>query len=347
MVRFDFGVLGGGLIGLSCAWQLARRGVRVAIYDAGKTGAATNAAAGMLAAQCEMAHHAPHQNAENYFDFCLHSRALYPNFLEQLQNESGLTLPLQRGIRYVTTRADDDAPHALRAGRTRGLAVEETEYGRFRALWLRDEGAVEPRALTAALRIALARRGAVFTAGETSLDEIIQDGACEKIVLCSGAWSAQLLAQRTDAAADWLRPVAGLTIEARSDAIREVLYSSDCYVVPRGDGRVVIGATSEERGFEAAASLDSALRLLQAAAHLEPALAQATLLEWRTGLRPVARDGLPVIGAIDDTVFLATAHGRNGVLLAPATAELVANALCDGADTPPEFSPHRFLCVSR
>jgi glycine oxidase len=117
-------------------------------------------------------------------------------------------------------------------------------------------------------------------------------------------------------------------------------------VVPRGDGRVVIGATSEERDFDAAPTLEAALRLLHAASALEPELARATLHHWRTGLRPVTRDGLPVIGALEENVFVATGHGRNGVLLAPATAELVANALCDGNDAPEEFSPHRFLCVS-
>lgn len=346
-MRYDFGVLGGGLIGLATAWQLARRGAAVAIFDAAHPRTATNAAAGMLAAQCEMAHHAPSHGADTYFNFCLHSRALYPAFLEQLGLESGIPLPRQRGIRYIATRADDEAPAALRAGRAHGLAVQESTYGPFPALWLPEEGAVEPRALAAALRGALTAGGVTFETGVTSIEDLSQDGLCGRTVVCGGAWSAQLLAARTGAPDDWQSPVVGLTIETRSEAVSEVLYSSDCYLVPRGDGRVVIGATSEERGFDGAPTLDAAWRLLAAAAALEPELRSAALQEWRVGLRPVVRDGLPVIGAVDDEVFIATGHGRNGVLLAPATAECVAEALCGGSAAPEEFSPHRFTCVSR
>lgn len=301
----------------------------------------------MLAAQCEMARHAPKASADFYFDFCLRSRGLFPDFLDQLSLETGAELVAQRGIRYIPTRENDATPAALRTGRSRGLAVEESAYAGRPALWLPQEGAVEPPAVAAALRAALTARGAAFETGADSIEEIIQGGSCDRIVVCGGAWSAQLLATRTDAPDDWLRPVAGLTIEARSDATAEILYSSDCYVVPRGDGRVVIGATSEERGFDGAPTLAAALRLLAAASNLEPALGEAAVIDWRTGLRPVSRDGLPVIGALDETIFVATAHGRNGVLLTPATAELVANALLDGAATPEEFSRHRFTCVSR
>ena len=232
-MNYDIGIIGGGVIGLSCAWRLAQGGARVALFERGTIGReASHAAAGMLAAQCEMAHHPPpvdgcdddaSTRAAAMFDLCLQSRALYPDFAAELRDQTGHDIELDLrgtrsglrplGITYVAKSADDIAIAAFEAQQQRGLNVAEIgdsirqwlpEIGDFqRAFYLADEGAVDNRKLVAALHEAATRAG-VALHENTEVRGVQSDDfgarirtaqetvSCGKVLLCAGAWSGQL-----------------------------------------------------------------------------------------------------------------------------------------------------------
>jgi glycine oxidase len=350
--NLDWGVVGGGIVGLACAWRLAQHGARVVLLERGKIGGeASFVAAGMLAAQCENAFHPPSQYADELFRFCLRSRALYPDFLAELQVASGLSLARERGICAVPSPQTTEPFARLQAQKACGLAVEKCEYGRNVAYWLPDEGAVDPREIVRALALAARSAGvAVFenSAVDWTNNELRANGntvRCERVLICGGAWSSGLLGE-VGAPDDWISPVAGLVLATRpAQRLHHVVYSSDVYLVPRADGRVIIGATSEDWGFDKHVSLAAARRLMNSAARLMPELEEAPIEEMIIGLRPVSRDGLPFIGPISERVYVAAGHGRNGVLLAPATATLVGEA-ASGGNWNAAFSPERILCAS-
>lgn len=353
--RSEIVVIGGGVIGLACAWRLAQGGAQVQLFERNIIGReASHAAAGMLAAQCEAAVHPPSREEtfparSAFFDLCLQSRSLYPAFAGELLTTSGIDIELsmygaptsdwrEPGILYISNQRDEETLQHFAAQRRQGLRVEETNFNGHRALLLPDEGQVDNRKLVTALRLACERAGVLLHENEPlTLEDARQQG--QKVLLCGGAWSSLLApdAVRT------IRPIAGEVLSARPDEkINQVLYSRDVYLVPRRDGRVLIGATMIERGFDKSTSLQAREFLLEAAGGLVPAAKNWNIEEHWTGLRPAGSDGLPMLGktAIED-VLVATGHFRNGILLTPITAQLIADIVLNDAEAPPDFSASR------
>ncbi|HEX6688307.1 MAG TPA: glycine oxidase ThiO [Solirubrobacterales bacterium] len=353
---FDLVVVGGGVIGLSCAWRAARRGAKVALVERSQPPAgATRVAAGMLAPVGELAFGEP-----ELLKMTVAAAGLYPDFVAELEQASGISCGYRRdGALHVALDRDEAAElrrvHELQL--SLGLAAEWLPPRRCRELepgltpsfnggvHAPEEASVDPRALVAALLAALeAERdvelltGIVVEAalldGERVVGVRIESGEelrATATVLATGAWSAQ---------AEWLpeparppvRPVKGQILELRSrDGVvpcHRIVASERVYLVPRPDGRLVVGATVEEQGFDTAVTAGGVHELLREAYRLLPEVAEMELVEATSGLRPATPDNLPLVGAGGvDGLLWATGHYRNGILLAPLTADTLVEQL--------------------
>jgi glycine oxidase len=352
---FDVAVVGGGVIGLSCAWSLAQRGARVAVLERGEPGAgATRVAAGMLAPVGELTFGEP-----ELLELTLEAARLYPEFVAELEAATGEATGYERlGALHVALDRDEAAQlrrvHELQ--RSLGLEAEWLPPRRCRDLepgltpsfhggvFAAGEAAVDPRALTGALLAAIAAAGGEVRTGVEVVDGIfegeriagVRTGAGEEVradavVLAGGAWSGAM-SWLFEEARPPVRPVKGQVVELRGrnsePAARHILASERVYLVPRPDGRLVVGATVEEMGFDTAVTAGGVHELLREAYRLLPDIAEMELVGATAGLRPGTPDNLPLVGpgAIDGLI-LATGHFRNGILLAPLAAQAVADLL--------------------
>jgi len=339
-------VAGGGIIGLSTALELARHGFQVRVLEKGRVmSEASWAAAGMLSSH-ESAH--PPELAR----LAELSIRLYPEYLSTVAGLSG------RSVRMRTQAAisiDEDgtgtaiSPEEAQ-GRVPGLTTE-----RRRSFHWVEEVSLDPRDLCAALPLAVAAAGVVLQEGTEVLSVRGQVDCVEistsqgalvagAFVNCSGAWAAGIQhpdLQRQPAAG--VEPWKGQIFSVRVEPPLELAYvlrSPEVYLVPRGDGNIVVGATVERVGFDRRVDPLTIRRLQTQAAKLWPPIASAPVVESWTGLRPGTSDGLPVIGnAGTPRCWVATGHFRNGILLAPATA-LIVRQLLQGA--PPEVALEAF-----
>lgn len=354
---YDAIVVGGGVIGLCCAWRAAQRGAEVLVLDRVRPPAgATRVAAGMLAPVGELSFGEP-----ELLELTLAGAERYPSFVAELEAASGLSCGYaRRGALHVALDRDEAAGlrrvHELQ--RSLGLGAEWLSPRRCRELepglapafaggvFAPGEGAVDPRALTEALLAALAGRAEVRTGVEvagaalngerlagvrTLAGEELRAGA---VVLASGAWSGET-AWLPERARPPVRPVKGQVVELRGPEgapCERIVASERVYLVPRPDGRLIAGATMEEKGFDTTVTAGGAHELLREAYRLLPDVAEMELVEAAAGLRPGTPDNLPFIGpgALEGLV-LATGHYRNGILLAPLTGDAIADLLATGA----------------
>lgn len=367
--RADVVVVGGGVIGLAAARELARRGAEVVLIERGETGAeASWAAAGMLAPQVEA------DCADEFFALASASRDLYPAFARELEEESGIDIELDRtGTLYLAfTEEDEEEAERRHAWQTRaGLQVERLTArevhelepqvsARVRsALRFPLDGQVENRRLVAALALSLATRG-VSVVTHTQVTAInVEDGravgvetargttrAASAIVIACGAWSSlvprrEVSSMRTgsDTTCPRIEPVRGQILcyaPAQPPLVRHVVYSPRGYILPRRDGRLLAGTTTEHAGFDKSLTDAGRLAITAHAQEIAPAVAGLTLQDAWAGLRPRAPDDWPVIGACRDVanLFYATGHYRNGILLAPLTGALVAGLILGDGTVP-------------
>ena len=351
----DVIVVGGGIIGCAIARELARRGAHVRLIAREVAGGASHASAGMLAPYIE-AH-----DRGVLFDLTLRSLDLYDDFVAGTAADSSTHIDYRRcGSLEI---ADDDASAELliaraRAGAEDGLewltrdharqlepALPETIGG---ALLSPMHGYVAVPNLVEGLAWAALHRGAEIESGHpiraigraangwtlTTDDEM--SWTAPWVVMAAGSWTSQIsgLPQLTRS----LRPVRGqlIRVKWRNAPLRYVLWGRDCYVVPWQDGTVLVGATVEDVGFDERTTAAGVRDLLDAACELLPGAWGATFLEARAGLRPATDDGLPIIGPVASApgLVFATGHYRNGVLLAPLTAQLVADLILEGRTDP-------------
>ncbi|WP_230196193.1 glycine oxidase ThiO [Streptomyces coriariae] len=371
----DVLVIGGGIIGLVTAWRAAQRGFATAVVDPAPGGGAAQVAAGMLAAVTEL-----HHGEQTLLGLNLASARRYPEFAAELTELTGHDLGYRRcGTLAVALDSDDRAHlrelHALQ--QRSGLESEWLSGRECRRLepllapgvrgGLRVDGdhQIDPRRLTAALVAACERAGVAFhrvraerlsVVGERATGVVTPDGTAleaGQVVLAGGSLSGRLAGVPQDVLPP-VRPVKGqvlrLTVPPRyapflSRTVRAVVRGSQVYLVPRENGELVVGATSEELGWDTTVTAGGVYELLRDAHELVPGITELPLTETRAGLRPGSPDNAPLLGPTELAgLLLATGHYRNGVLLTPVTGDAMAHALATGElpDEARPFTPRRF-----
>jgi glycine oxidase len=330
-------VVGAGVIGLACAWRCAQRGLRVLVLErASEPGAgASGVAAGMLAPVTEAEF-----GEEALLRLNLAGAELWPAFAAELAERSGVDTGYRASGALVVAADRDDAEELRRLHafqRSLGLDVSWLSGRDCRRLEPRlsprvpggilaeHDHQVEPRAVVRALRVAFEAAGGELRCGVEVSDPAELDA--EHVVLAAGCWSGAPV-----------RPVKGQILRLRGEPLAgRLVRTPRCYVVSRPDGEVVVGATVEERGFDTTVTADGVFRLLEAAREVLPDVGELELVEAAARLRPGTPDNAPLIGEHDGLVW-ATGHHRNGVLLAPITAQAVA-AIVTGDDAPAAVEP--------
>ncbi|MGI9020425.1 MAG: glycine oxidase ThiO [Solirubrobacterales bacterium] len=366
----DLVVVGAGVIGLACAWRAAQRGMSVRVLERDLPGSgASGVAAGMLAPVGEAT-----WGEEGLLDLALAAHGAWPGFAAELADATGLDVGFL-GLGALHAAFDGDEARELRRRhelmQELGLEAEWLTPTAARELEPRlsprcagavhapHESAVDPRALVRALRAAAERKGVVIVTGAEVVGGLGGGDAIEGVRTADGSEHAAatvLLAAGAWSAAEWLperarppvRPVKGeiLTLRGSGPAPCERLVLSErVYLVPRPGGHLVVGATVSERGFDTAVSAGGVHELLREAYRALPDIAELELVGMFAGLRPGTPDNAPLVGpGALAGLHLATGHFRNGVLMAPITADAVAAALA-GEEPPPAIiaaDPARF-----
>jgi len=364
-VPADVVVLGGGVVGTACAWRLAESGARVVLVDPDPGGGSSRAAAGMLAPVSEL-----HHGERELLDVCLLAAAGFARYAAKVAAASGTPTGYRDcGTLVVALDAGDRARlAAVRSAQERlGLDVQPLTGRQCRALepmldpavsggtLVGGDHQVDPRRLLPALRTAAQRRGVRFVSAR---GEVLVEGGCAVGVRCADGSTlrADLVVVATGAHAGEhapVRPVKGQVVRLRmrpgehllQRTVRGVVRDRDVYLVPRADGELVVGATTEDRGFDRTVTAGAVHDLLRDAQALVPGTAELELVEVLARTRPGSPDNLPLVGfGRVPGLLLAVGHHRNGVLLSGVTADAVA-ALAAGEDVVPEVAacdPVRF-----
>jgi glycine oxidase len=353
-------VIGAGIQGASVALRLAQAGRDVVVLERAVPGAeASSAAGGILSPGVEALEPGP------FYALCRASLARYPAFVEEVERASGMSVS-HRTLGTLEIALDDQDARLL-AGRAEkiqraGLPVEVLDGAAARALepalspdtrgalFFRDEGTLDPRLLARAVYVAAARAGARFTtglvkriaveggraAGVEHAAGLIRSGA---VVLAAGSWS--LLVEGHGLPPGAVRPVRGqiAVVDTRPPLLSRAVFSASGYIVPRPDGRILCGSTMEDVGYEKAVTAAGLRHVLGVGVEIAPALAGAPVVETWSNFRPASPDGEPILG--EGTVpglHYATGHSRNGILLAPVTADAIAASVL-GRSPPVDLAP--------
>ncbi|MFY9894838.1 MAG: glycine oxidase ThiO [Xanthobacteraceae bacterium] len=370
--RPSVAIIGAGVVGLGIAWRLAGRAA-VTVFDRGKAGSgASHAAAGMLAACCEA-----EPGEEALIALGRESQARWPAFAAELLRTSGIDVELRReGILHLALTADDQAEivQRLEFQRQLDLPLEWLSAAATRArephlagkiagaVFSPEDHQVDNRKLVQALRVAAEAAGATICEHRPVKEIVVQGGrakgvllqdetvaAADIVVLAAGAWSRGIAGLPPDGRPP-VRPLKGqvltLLMDAAAPLISHVVWAPGAYMVPRRDGRLIVGATVEEKGFDETMTAGGVLALLEAAWRAVPAVEELPIEEMCVGHRPGSRDDAPILGRGPlEGLFYATGHHRNGILLAPVTADAMAHLILDDVVEPAikPFGLERFL----
>jgi glycine oxidase len=370
-------VVGAGVIGLTTGWRTSQRGLHTLVLDAGEVAqGATHVAAGMLAPVSEASF-----GEEDLLALNLEAARRYPDFVSELEDEAGaetgyrscgtLAVALDRDQAEVLRRLHDfHLSHGLESEWLRGRECRALEpglsssvVGGYRSSL---DHQVSPRLLADALVRALGRAGGELRS-ETPVSGVVVEGdratgveleTGERLhadhVVGAAGWRSSELGGLPEEARVPVRPVKGQILRLRGDSrtpiAQRVIGTPEVYVVPRANGRVVVGATVEERGTDKTVTAGGVFELLRSAYEVLPGIAELELVETAAGLRPAAPDNMPIIGpgALTGLVW-ATAHWRNGILLAPPTADAIV-AIVEGEPVPAlfqPFAPARFSDIAK
>ncbi|MBF0370215.1 MAG: glycine oxidase ThiO [Magnetococcales bacterium] len=357
-------IIGAGVMGCACGLRLLEAGFQVTLLERALPGAESSAAAaGILGAQSEVS------GGGAFQELCLASRGLFREYARELEELTGISVGYEdSGVLEV---ALDPAEGRMTAGRAewmteRGLEVEVLDRESARKLepalspdilganFYPDDHQVDPVALSRALAAGVAKLGGIFKTG-VRVRGILSQGdrvvgvetdegpmAAERVVVAGGAWSSGLTGLpplRTV-----VKPMSGqiIQVETRPPLFRHVVYGFNGYIVPRADGRVLMGSTLEDRGYDKAVTTEGLARVSQMALDLVPGLKNARLVDTWAGLRPATGDGEPILGEGPyQGLYFATGHFRNGILLTPITAQVICNLALGKAAGPniSNFSP--------
>ncbi len=338
MKTWDAIVIGAGIIGLSLAIELNKQGLRVLVVEKGEPGREASWAAGGMLVDF------PDETPLALRELARASAGMYPEFVRELEDELGLRIDLRSvGTLVLAGVTDGQSPTNIDAFALPKPLTElepelsETNARRFSALFVRER-CVDPRDLTTAAIAAARHRGIDFSSGDRVIAVETVNGkasgvrtnktqfAAGVVVNCAGAWAGQIEPHSFPT-----RPVKGqmlCVIMPEKEMVRHVVRSPDVYLIPRTDGRMLIGATVEEAGFDKQTVAETIQKLRQAAVDLVPKLAKARFLSAWAGLRPGTPDGLPILGpTATPGYFVATGHFRDGILLAPITAKLMGQVI--------------------
>ena len=363
--RWDAIIIGAGIIGVSLAIELDKRGLRVLVVEKGEPGQEASWAAGGMLADF------PLEMPVALRELATASARMYPEFVHELEDESRMRIDLRdQGTLLFADPANLVAPHDSSLAALRGnsctfpkplLELEAhlapDNIARLTGLFL-QERSVDPRHLTAAAIAAAKHREIDFSSGNHVLAVEVEDGraagvrtnrsqfAAGIVVNCAGAWAGEIgsevsggsgaaLVQAERGSGGFLplptRPVKGQMLRVampEKELVRHVIRTPDVYLIPRSDGRMLIGATQEESGFDKQTIPQTIQKLRREALDLVPKLAEARFLEAWAGLRPGTPDALPILGATETRgYYVATGHFRDGILLAPVTARVMGQVI--------------------
>jgi glycine oxidase len=347
---WDVIIIGGGIIGLSLAIELRKHGATVLVVERGEPGREASHAAGGMLVDC------PFETAAPLQPLATASARMYPEFVYELEVESGMKVDLRDQGAIVFASAENASKRSHSTPLPAALAeLEPSLSDQNCAAFFVKECSVDPRALTAAALKTAKNRGTDFSSGDSVTKVNFAHGqavgvataktsfAGHKVVNCAGAWAGEIAPEPIPT-----RPVKGqmlcLAMPARN-LLKHVIRSPKAYLIPRSDGRLLVGTTVEEARFDKRTDSATIQRLHHAAIELVPKLADARILEDWAGLRPGTPDALPILGATSTPgYYVATGHFRDGILLAPITAQVMMAAI-EGRtpehDLSP-FSPARF-----
>ena len=353
MKSWDVIIVGGGIIGLSLSIALRKRGAKVLVVERGEPGREASSAAGGMLVDCSSETLAALQ------PLATASARTYPEFAHELQIESGVNVDLREEGTIVFPPPEHVQGHPeRRISRLNPATLAELEpalAATDRSAFFLEERCVDPRGLTTAAWKMAKKRGVDFSSGDAVTSVTISQGsatgvttaktafAAPKVVNCAGAWAGQIPPHAFPT-----RPVKGqmLYLAAPSRALlKHVVRTPEIYLIPRSDGRILVGTTVEEAGFDKRTDPATIQNFHRSAVALVPELQNAKILEDWAGLRPGTPDALPILGeTVTPGYYVATGHFRDGILLAPITAQIMADVI-DGSDpgfdlTP--FSPLRF-----
>jgi len=364
--RPDVILVGGGVMGCSTALRLQREGLKTLVLERSVPGAeASSAAAGILGPGAEAGHPVARDHVGTLLKLGAWSRELHAAQAEWLRAEHQLDVGFRRcGAMVVGFEGDDERALGEHAAALAGYphevldgdAAREREpslSGAVRAaIDLPDEAQLEPRLLLRAIALAAEAAGAVFRSG-AYVHEILTEGdrvrgvrvgaeilEADHVVVAAGSWTS--LVPGLELAAAGIHPVRGQIVatETRPPVFRRLIFGAGGYVVTRPDGRVLCGSTEERVGYRREVTLGGIRSIVDLTTTLAPRLAETPLHDHWSSFRPGTADGLPLVGAVGPTnLWLASGHFRNGILLAPATAELIAHGIA-GVPIPDDTPEH-------